>query len=510
MQRPDDTAEALVNRLKSYHAETVPVLEHYRLEGIVTLANANQGMPEVWSEIAAGLGMAEKPTAAAPAPAPVTKSVGGANVMKVLGPSVFLQVTGGCMLLQSRPQLAMQVMGGSATTAGVLLGQLVSGAALLEFFINPVFGRMSDTYGRSVFLKLGCLGPTITRLLVFLRPSLATIALDRVLGPAVTTAWFSVVRASQTDKMSGPELAKAQGPIAVAAGLGVIIGPILDGIFTSIGGSKLPFLVAAIMAAAPAVAFTTMYEETLEEKDKRPFGMAGLLDCSPFGFVKMLKMSRAVKWLMVTSGMQAFSEGRTITEINTIFCTKDLEWSTAKLTTFISSYGVCVLLGGIFGGRQIAMLGQSTHTTVSNLSNFASFMIWGAAKKSTSWLLFVAMVVSLLGQRKRDCVESMVTEICVDGGMGKGEVSASMANFRTLPGIVGPITMGYVYAWATSNPSKRYIPGLPFYIVGVLMLLAEGSFRMLSKKEMGLDENGKYVGFGGKNMKKATAGIKAQ
>jgi len=55
MQRPDDTAEALVNRLKSYHAETVPVLEHYRPGGIVTQANANQGMEAVWGEIEAGL-----------------------------------------------------------------------------------------------------------------------------------------------------------------------------------------------------------------------------------------------------------------------------------------------------------------------------------------------------------------------------------------------------------------------------------------------------------------------
>jgi adenylate kinase family enzyme len=33
MQRPDDTAEALVKRLQGYHAETVPVLEHYRPKG---------------------------------------------------------------------------------------------------------------------------------------------------------------------------------------------------------------------------------------------------------------------------------------------------------------------------------------------------------------------------------------------------------------------------------------------------------------------------------------------
>merc|ERR1712232_280444 len=30
MQRPDDTSAALVQRLTSYHAETVPVLQHYK------------------------------------------------------------------------------------------------------------------------------------------------------------------------------------------------------------------------------------------------------------------------------------------------------------------------------------------------------------------------------------------------------------------------------------------------------------------------------------------------
>ena len=55
MQRPDDTAEALVNRLAGYHAETVPVLEHYRPQEIVVEVNANQGIGGVWGEIESGL-----------------------------------------------------------------------------------------------------------------------------------------------------------------------------------------------------------------------------------------------------------------------------------------------------------------------------------------------------------------------------------------------------------------------------------------------------------------------
>jgi len=53
MQRGDDTAEALPKRLEGYHAETEPVLSHYRgVAGChVSLVNANQAMDVVWKEM---------------------------------------------------------------------------------------------------------------------------------------------------------------------------------------------------------------------------------------------------------------------------------------------------------------------------------------------------------------------------------------------------------------------------------------------------------------------------
>jgi len=55
MQRPDDTATALVQRLASYHAETVPVLQHYKPGGSVSHVNANQSMDGVWKEVAVAI-----------------------------------------------------------------------------------------------------------------------------------------------------------------------------------------------------------------------------------------------------------------------------------------------------------------------------------------------------------------------------------------------------------------------------------------------------------------------
>lgn len=49
--REDDTKAALVNRLSSYHAKTVPVLNHYEPRGICHKVNANQAIDVVWGEV---------------------------------------------------------------------------------------------------------------------------------------------------------------------------------------------------------------------------------------------------------------------------------------------------------------------------------------------------------------------------------------------------------------------------------------------------------------------------
>merc|ERR1719313_3197283 len=51
MQRADDTEEALGKRLESYHAQTVPILDHYSPNGVVSVVDANVKPDEVWTKI---------------------------------------------------------------------------------------------------------------------------------------------------------------------------------------------------------------------------------------------------------------------------------------------------------------------------------------------------------------------------------------------------------------------------------------------------------------------------
>ncbi len=53
--RPDDTPEAMERRLAIYHAETEPVVEHYRATGRLVPLHAARTIEEVYAEIESAL-----------------------------------------------------------------------------------------------------------------------------------------------------------------------------------------------------------------------------------------------------------------------------------------------------------------------------------------------------------------------------------------------------------------------------------------------------------------------
>lgn len=61
--RPDDTPEVIDRRLRTYHAETEPVIEHYRMSGRLVPVDAEKAIAEVWAETQAALEDVRRATA---------------------------------------------------------------------------------------------------------------------------------------------------------------------------------------------------------------------------------------------------------------------------------------------------------------------------------------------------------------------------------------------------------------------------------------------------------------
>jgi adenylate kinase len=49
--RPDDTPEVIAERLRTYHQQTEPIVEHYRVTGRLVPLHADRPIEKVWAEI---------------------------------------------------------------------------------------------------------------------------------------------------------------------------------------------------------------------------------------------------------------------------------------------------------------------------------------------------------------------------------------------------------------------------------------------------------------------------
>jgi len=49
--RPDDSPEVIAERLRTYHEQTEPIVEHYRVTGRLVPLHADRTIDEVWAEI---------------------------------------------------------------------------------------------------------------------------------------------------------------------------------------------------------------------------------------------------------------------------------------------------------------------------------------------------------------------------------------------------------------------------------------------------------------------------
>ena len=76
-----------------------------------------------------------------------------------IAPVVALCVMCKSMLFSARAKAAGRIVRDPVRLAS-LLARLTSFGALAEFLLNPLFGKLSDTYGRKAILPLGPLSPS--------------------------------------------------------------------------------------------------------------------------------------------------------------------------------------------------------------------------------------------------------------------------------------------------------------------------------------------------------------
>jgi len=187
----------------------------------------------------------------------------------VLWTTVAVDLLGFGIVVPLLPLYARHLGAGPAS-----IGLLLAAFSAAQFLCAPLLGRLSDRVGRKPVLVVSLVGTAAGSLLTGLAGSLWLLFVARVLDGA-SGGSVAVAQASATDLVGPTERTRVFGLLGAAYGVGFVIGPAIGGL-AALGGTRLPFFVAAGIAGLnAAVALRRLPETRPAAARAAPAGAAG-------------------------------------------------------------------------------------------------------------------------------------------------------------------------------------------------------------------------------------------
>ncbi|MFM8284220.1 MAG: MFS transporter [Planctomycetaceae bacterium] len=189
--------------------------------------------------------------------------------------TVFIDLLGFGIVLPVMPRQAevyLAALGATPVATGITIGVLFSVFSLMQFLFSPVWGRLSDRWGRRPLLLVSLAGSVVFyavyALAVTLPPQRAAAALALMLlsrvGAGIAGASVGTAAAVIADCTTPERRARGMALIGIAFGAGFTLGPLIA-YFGLAVFDRQPWGVGALASLLSAVALAiavTVFRET--------------------------------------------------------------------------------------------------------------------------------------------------------------------------------------------------------------------------------------------------------
>ena len=341
--------------------------------------------------------------------------------------------------------------------SGSSLGLLMASFAVMQFIFAPIWGGISDRYGRKPVLMLGVLGNALAHLLFGLSTQLWMLFAARAMAGILSAATMPAAMAYIGDSTSERERGSGMGILRAAVGVGIIVGPGLGGWLSSISLS-FPFYLAAILSALAVLPIFLLLPESLP-LEKRTHCEAGVYGtqfsvlyqalCGPIGCLLLLSF-------LLSFGLTSF-EG-----IFGLYAFKLYGYGPERIGTIIVMIGVIsATMQSVLTGPLSRRWGEAYIIKVSLIVCAVGFVLMLQAKSFYEVLLTVGFFIigsSLL----RPAVSSLISKRTT---MAQGKALGLNNSFMSLGRIFGPACAGFLLDIKISYP---YLSCAAIMLIGFL------------------------------------------
>lgn len=306
-----------------------------------------------------------------------------------------------------------------AAQKGLALGLLMASFTIMQFVFAPVWGRLSDRFGRRPILLLSLTGSTTFYFLFGVASawqSLAWMFVARI-GAGIAGATIPTAQAYIADVTTPEKRARGMALIGAAFGLGFTLGPLIGAaaVFIShdVGVSPWPGYAAALLSGT-ALTFAVFrlpesFDPNRAPREHRKFDIRSLLEAVsvPSIAVLLLALFASVFALANFEGTISLLINDTLKihtrEVNETVKLTDTElWKVAIRTFLIFAYiGViqCLVQGGLV--RHLANTMSETRLALAGIflsvAGFAALAFMAETSQGSIALLMIASTVEVSG-----------------------------------------------------------------------------------------------------------------
>ncbi|KAA3657726.1 MAG: MFS transporter [Chloroflexi bacterium] len=338
---------------------------------------------------------------------------------------------------------------------GTELGLLMATYAVMQFLFAPVWGNLSDRYGRKPILLIGVFGNGVAMILFGLSTQLWMLFASRALAGFLSSATLPTAMAYVSDSTSEEDRGGGMGMIGAAMGLGMVIGPGLGGTLAEYSLSVPFFLAGGLSFIALALIWVMMPESLPAEKRTSTSERIQGLQLKemwqalwgPIGILLLLAF-------LVSFGFTKFES------IFGLFAANRYDYGPSEVGLILTVIGLvsAVVQGGLTG-PVTKRWGETAVIKTSLFGTAIGFLLMLLATNLTTVLITTSLFV-VSSAMLRPSV-SALTSLRADSGQG---IALGLNNsFMSLGRIAGPILAGLLF---DINLIFPYITGAIVMLVG--------------------------------------------
>jgi len=170
-----------------------------------------------------------------------TLRAGDAGKLGILMTTAFIDMVGGLMVFPLFPFYASKF-----GANGFKVSMLITAFAVMQLVSAPLWGRVSDRYGRKPALIIGLTGSAISYVVFAYANSYWMLLACRLIQGA-GGGTTGVIQAYVADAVEPKNRARGLGWLSSATNLGVVLGPVLGAVSIKSIGEHGPGLIAALL-----------------------------------------------------------------------------------------------------------------------------------------------------------------------------------------------------------------------------------------------------------------------